>query len=84
MNFNSWAAVGYAALSYLPAGSDVLTVELKINYLTPTVGQSPRAVGMVIRPGRRITVVSTEVFTTDCDNQTNVAMLQGTMLPLEK
>ena len=58
-------AAGYAAQTYLTAGSDVLTVELKVNYLAPAVGQTLRAVGTVIRSGRRITVVSDEVFAID-------------------
>ena len=77
-------AAGYAAQTYLTAGSDVLTVELKVNYLAPAAGQTLRAVGTVIRSGRRITVVSDEVFAIDGDTQSKVAMLQGTMLPLAK
>lgn len=77
-------AAGYAAQSYLTAGSDVLTVELKVNYLAPAIGQKLRGIGKVVRPGGRITVVVAEVFASDDDALTQVALLQGTMLPLAK
>ena len=75
---------GYAAQSYLPTGSDVLTVELKINYLAKAIGQKLCAIGKVVRQGGRITVVFAEVFAIDGDALTKVAVLQRTMLPLEK
>lgn len=77
-------AAGYAAQSYLPTGSDVLTVELKINYLAKAIGQELCTIGKVVRQGGRITVVFAEVFAIDGDALTKVALLQRTMLPLEK
>lgn len=77
-------AAGYAAQSYLPPGADVITVELKVNYLAPTIGQKLRGIGKVVRPGGRITVVSAEVFAIDGDTLNKVALLQGAMLPLAK
>jgi uncharacterized protein (TIGR00369 family) len=77
-------AAGYAAQSYLPTGSDVITVELKIKYLAKAIGQKLCAIGKVVRQGGRITVVFAEVFATDGGALTKVALLQGTVLPLEK
>ena len=75
---------GYAAQSYLPPESDVLTVELKVNYLAPAIGQKLRGIGRVVRPGGRITVVSAQIFAIDGDTLSKVALLQGTMLPFAK
>ena len=77
-------AAGYAAQSYLTAGSDVLTIELKVNYLAPAIGKKLRGIGKVIRSGARITVVAAEVFAIDGGALTQVALLQGSMMPLLK
>jgi len=47
-------AGGYAALSLLPAGSRVLTVEFKINFTRPAIGDMVHARGRVRKLGRRI------------------------------
>ena len=51
------SAAGYAALSVLPAGVEVMTVELKINLLAPASGRLV-ATGRVLKPGRRLIVVA--------------------------
>jgi uncharacterized protein (TIGR00369 family) len=50
------SAGGFAALTLMPAGSDVVTVEYKINFMRAALGHL-RATGDVIRPGKTITVV---------------------------
>ena len=76
-------AGGYAALSYYKAGTNVLTIEYKVNYLEPGIGQCLRAVGRVIRPGGRISVVATDVFAIDGDTEKKIAVMQGTMMVLK-
>ena len=75
-------AGGYAAMSYCEAGADVMTVEFKVNFLAPGVGQRLKAVGQVIRPGKRISVVASNIFVLNGDSETKIAVMQGTMLPL--
>ena len=76
------SAAGYAALSLLPAGSEVLTVEMKINLIAPAAGLRLLAEGEVMKPGRRLTVVRATVFSEDAAGQRKpVAILQGTMIP---
>lgn len=58
------SAGGYAALTLMPAGSEVLTVEYKLNLLAPASGDL-EAVGVVLRSGRTITVCRLEVFALD-------------------
>jgi uncharacterized protein (TIGR00369 family) len=49
------SAGGLAALTLMPAGADVLTIEYKINFMRAAIG-TLRATGEVIRPGKTITV----------------------------
>ena len=55
-------AARYAAITHLPIGHNILTVESKINYLAPAKGDKLCAVGRVIRPGRRLSVMATDLF----------------------
>jgi uncharacterized protein (TIGR00369 family) len=77
------SAAGYAALSLMPEGAEVMTVEMKINLLAPAVGEAFVATGQVVRAGRRLTVVQAEVVAVMGDRQKPVAILQGTMIPVE-
>ena len=56
------SAGGYAAFSLFPADASVLTTEFKINLLAPADGESLRALGRVVKPGRNLTVCDVEVF----------------------
>ena len=76
------SAAGYAALTLLPYGAEVMTVEMKINLLAPAVGEALEATGEVMRAGRRITVVRAEVVAVEGASRKTVALLQGTMIPV--
>lgn len=76
-------AAGYAALSLMDPDRDVLTAEIKINLLAPARGDLLVATGRVIKPGRRLMVVSAEVHARSDDKQTLIAILQGTMVPVD-
>ncbi|MCV2447664.1 MULTISPECIES: PaaI family thioesterase [Paracoccus] len=76
------SAAGYAALSLMPEGSEVMTVEMKINLMSPALGDRLLAEGRVIRPGRRIMVVAADVWAETAGGRKHVAMLQGTMIPV--
>lgn len=78
------SAAGYAALTTMDAGSEVMTVEMKINLLSPAVGDALEAVGQVVRAGRRLTVVSAEVFALTGETRKPIALLQGTMIPVSR
>lgn len=77
------SAAGYAALSLMPPDQDVLTAEIKINLLAPAKGDLLVATGRVIKPGRRLVVVSAEVMAWTADKSTLIAVLQGTMVPVD-
>ena len=77
------SAAGYAALSLMSAEAEVMTVEMKINLLAPAVGDALEAEGRVVRAGRRLTIVTAEVFALTGAARKSVALLQGTMIPVE-
>jgi uncharacterized protein (TIGR00369 family) len=76
------SAAGYSALSLMPDEAEVMTVEMKINLMSPAVGDRLVAEGRVIRPGRRIMVVAADVWAETDGARKHVAMLQGTMIPV--
>lgn len=76
------SAAGYAALTMIPEGHEVLTAEMKINLLAPAKGEMLRATGKVIKPGRRLVVVQAVVDAIESDKVTQIALLQGTMIPV--
>jgi uncharacterized protein (TIGR00369 family) len=74
------SACGYAALSLLPPGAAILSVEFKLNLMKPAAGRRFRAVGTVVRAGRTLTVCSAEVLALGDGVETVVALMQGTMM----
>jgi uncharacterized protein (TIGR00369 family) len=76
-------AAGYSALSLLPEDREVVTAEIKVNLLAPATGERIVARGRVLKPGRRLVVVQSEVFAQDGGGaETPVAILLGTMVPV--
>ncbi|MGR3616799.1 MAG: PaaI family thioesterase [Paracoccaceae bacterium] len=76
------SAAGYSALSMMGQDVEVMTAEMKINLLAPAVGDFLIARGRVIKPGRRLIVVSSEVFSHTAKAEKLVAIMQGTMVPV--
>ena len=71
---------GYAALSLMPAGSEVLTIEYKINFMKPAKGQLVRATGYVVRAGKSVTVIRAEVECVDSGTTAACALMQAAMI----
>jgi uncharacterized protein (TIGR00369 family) len=71
-------ACGYCAFSLMPAGCSLVTVEYKINILTPARG-SLVAKGQVVKAGRTLTVARAEVYSADGKH---VASMQQTLMML--
>jgi len=76
------SAAGYAALTTLPADHEVLTSEMKIHLLAPGAGERLIARGRVIRPGRRLVVVQSDVFAVQDGAEIHIALMTGTMVPV--
>lgn len=77
------SAAGYAAMSLLPPGSEVVTVEYKINFMRPAKGAMLRAVGEVLRAGRSVSVVRAEITCGDGTAMETCGVLQATMMRVE-
>ncbi|MEM6371777.1 MAG: PaaI family thioesterase [Pseudomonadota bacterium] len=76
------SAAGYAALTTLPPDQEVVTAEIKINLTAPAFGERLIAKGRVIKPGRRLIVVTSEIFAHHDGVDTLIAVMQGTMVPV--
>jgi uncharacterized protein (TIGR00369 family) len=74
------SACGYAAYTLMPAGARVLSVEFKINFLAPAIGDRFIARGMVARAGRTVTVCTGEVVAVSQDSERAIALMQATMM----
>ena len=73
-------AGGYAALTVAPEGLEVTTIEYKINFLAAFQGGELRAIGRVVRAGRRIIVTTAEVRHVAADGkQSPCAVMQQTL-----
>jgi len=79
------SACGYAAFTLMPAGSNVLSVEFKVNLLRPAQGVEFVTRAEVIRAGQTLTVVRADVFGIAKNEERElVATMQGTMICLHK
>jgi uncharacterized protein (TIGR00369 family) len=77
------SACGYAALSLMPVGSAVMSVEFKVNLLAPGRGERFLASGRVRRAGRTLTVCEGTVKAVDGAEEREVAIMTATMIRLE-
>lgn len=73
------SACGFAAASLMPAGSDVLAVEFKTNFVRPAAGERFVARGHVVKSGRTLTVCRGEVLAVADGEEKVVAAMQATM-----
>jgi len=74
------SAGGYAAFTLMPADASVLTVEYKVNMLSPAEGDVLIARGEVLKPGRSLSVVRADVWARRGDRETRVAAMQQTLM----
>ena len=79
------SACGYAAFSLMPASSEVLSVEFKVNLLRPAKGTRFVARAEVIKAGRTLTVVRADVvaYSDERDPQL-IATMQATMMAIKR
>jgi uncharacterized protein (TIGR00369 family) len=73
-------ACGYAALTLAAPGAEVLSVEFKLNLLSPAVGERFVARARVVRAGRNITVCAGDLFALKDGVEKLVATMLATMM----
>lgn len=76
------SAGGYAGFSLMPAGSDVLTVEYKLNLLAPGEGERLIAVGEVVKPGKNLVITRGEVYAVKNGRSIHCATMQQTLMTM--
>jgi len=74
------SACGYAALSLMPEDASILTIEFKVNLLSPARGDYFKGYGKVKKPGRSITVAEAELYAFSDQEEKLVATMVGTLM----
>lgn len=77
------SACGYSALTLMAAGSEVLSVEFKINLFAPAAGDKLIARGRVVRGGRTITVCQGDAYAVADGTETHCATMVATMMRVD-
>ena len=75
------SAAGYAALTKMGKHQEVLTSEMKIHLISPADGKMLKAVGSVLKAGKRLIVVQSNIYSLGDKNEKLVATMLGTMVP---
>ena len=78
------SAGGYAGFTLFPAGSEVLTVEFKLNLLNPALGERLIATGEVVKPGRTLVITRGEVHAQRDGQRTLCAIMQQTLMVMRQ
>jgi uncharacterized protein (TIGR00369 family) len=78
------SACGYAAYTLMEPGSEVLSIEFKVNLLAPAVGEKLVARASVVRAGRTITVCRADGWMVRGGAEVQVAIMTGTMMQLRE
>lgn len=74
------SAAGYAGFSLMPKNAAVLTVEYKMNIMSPGDGELLIAKGEVIKPGRTLTIAKADVWVVKESKKTLCATMLQTLI----
>ena len=75
------SAAGYAALTKMGKHQEVLTSEMKIHLMSPADGKMLKAIGSVLKAGKRLFVVQSNIYSVGEKKEKLVATMLGTMVP---
>jgi uncharacterized protein (TIGR00369 family) len=76
------SACGYAAMTLVQAGSRVLTVEFKANFLAPARGETFVARAVVKRSGRTLSTCQADAFSSTAGEENPIATMLATIMAL--
>ncbi len=76
------SAGGYAGLTLMPVGAEVLSVEFKINLLAPAQGEMLVAEGEVLKSGRNLVITRGEVYALHGGKSIHCATMQQTLMTM--
>jgi uncharacterized protein (TIGR00369 family) len=74
------SACGYAGFTLMPPDAAVLTIEFKINLLAPAKGERFRMEGVVVKPGRTITVAEGRAYAISDGREKLIATMGATLM----
>jgi uncharacterized protein (TIGR00369 family) len=75
------SACGYAAFTLVPTGSNILSVEFKVNLLLPAKGDAFLATGRVLKAGKTLTICEGELTALEGKGEEKVvAIMTATMM----
>lgn len=74
------SACGYAGFSLMQPDAAVLTIEYKINLLAPAAGERFRMEGLVVKPGRTITVTEGRAYALADGKEKLIATMGATLM----
>jgi uncharacterized protein (TIGR00369 family) len=77
------SAGGYAGFTLMPAGSDVLSVEFKLNLMSPADGELLIATGEVLKSGKNLVIARGEVYVAKSGRITHCATMQQTLMTMQ-
>ena len=75
------SAAGYAALTKMASHQEVLTSEMKIHLMSTADGKLLKAVGSVLKAGKRLFVVQSNIYSVGEKKEKLIATMLGTMVP---
>jgi uncharacterized protein (TIGR00369 family) len=76
------SACGYAASTLMAVDAGILTIEYKINLLAPAQGTVFRMVGMVVKPGRTISVAEGRAYALHEGREKLIATMGATLMTI--
>lgn len=77
------SACGYAAFSLMPADAAVLTIEFKVNLLSPARGPDFRFEGRVTKAGRTVSVVDARAIERGDRGEKVIATMTATVMTVQ-
>jgi uncharacterized protein (TIGR00369 family) len=75
-------AAGYAGFTLMPPNSSVLSVEFKLNLLSPGDGEMLIATGDVIKAGKMLVIARGEAYVVKGDKTTHCSTMQQTLMTM--
>ena len=76
------SAGGYAAFSLFKSDDEILTVEYKVNFIAPAIGDELVARGEVIKIGKILSITRGEACVIKDGKETPCAIMQQTMMQI--
>ncbi len=77
-------AAGFAAVTLIGSNQTLVTVEMKISYLNPGLGDLARAKGYVIKSGQKLIFSEAEIYSGEGENELLVAKAYGTYATIDR